>query len=1276
MNEVVLKAVLGADDSGLQKGLKNATESINNFASVSARSFAAAGEVSKRFGDQLAGALAAARLQSDRLTASTAEQRISIDALGISYAKLSAADREQIGLIAEQIAVNEELSATMAASAAEIAKEAAVTASLDSALAAARLQFQKLTAATAEEKAALDTLGVSLQTLSAEQRAQVSLIAEQTAANEALATSQEAASAAASGFFSRIGGLPGVVLATTAAIVELTSVTADFQQLTQRVQANTGISDGNLQGMRENIISLGKESGASFEQLAGGYQRVVDYGFQGADATTVLTVAMKGAVATGASVESMAAAVAGALHNYNMSADEASHVTDTLMIAARRGRSTFGEFTEAIAPALATARAYGVGIGETASLISAMTEHQITASRAVTSYSALIRAIANPTKATREAAAALGHEYGVNLTRDIGAAALSHKGLVAILTDVNRATQGHIDRIKALFPEVRAQSAAITALSIGQKDFKDNLSATSDTMSGKLTPSQDGYNKALGDYNVQFGRVKNSMQAIAISAGNTLLPALTSLSKGFADLSDGQQKFIFATGTLVAGTILIKIASQITGIVTAARAAWAAIMGPVGIVAALAYLAYLSGTSIADGMNKHSDALIADAGKTALQHTKDNIAAINQVKKDLSAAFETPSGPKGSLIETFTPQDRSRHLMHAQNTIDDLGILPGVSWTDVNAGTYKSVLAQLDAAKVKNEKFEKALQIQHDAAAKRRPKLVAPGKPKAPGVHTGDHGPGADDTLAKYRQGLKDAAAAAKEAARETKQHAREVASAYKELFNTIKPRELDKFEVRAFNLNDKLGGFLDVIGDPKHITQAGKDAWAATQQALRTNHEQSLAYDQKLRDERAKAAAMAHKRAVAPIVAGEKQVSDFMAHETARHMKLVNKQDPDAAAPAMDTRHQLAERWWKKPFEELSAGHQLAITSAAQLVDADSALNAANKATAKSAHEAARVAARETVKTAKEQVKAYDQVAKGLAELAAKYDVFAGKQNRFQDVVTRLGVDPAQVEALRPQIQQVADAEKFLDELEKHRKKLQEITKDVQGPFTHAFEQAFSRGRLSAKGFLRDLEIDFRQTLRKLAAEAASAAIAKVIMKALGTLGGKAGDFFNADKLKTQAEKASLALGVASLALKTASGTMLANALAAAAAITASAAALAAATAAAGGGGDSGSAGSGTGSGLGGTLGSVVGTVLGSIFHFAEGSWEVPGGGYRDSVPAMLTPGEMVVPRDRAQAIRNGDTGGDTHFHGPVTFNDQADVRRIRAVTTQQRQMKLRLGT
>ena len=79
-----------------------------------------------------------------------------------------------------------------------------------------------------------------------------------------------------------------------------------------------------------------------------------------------------------------------------------------------------------------------------------------------------------------------------------------------------------------------------------------------------------------------------------------------------------------------------------------------------------------------------------------------------------------------------------------------------------------------------------------------------------------------------------------------------------------------------------------------------------------------------------------------------------------------------------------------------------------------------------------------------------------------------------------------------------------------------------------------------------------------------------------------------------------------------------------------------------------------------------VMGPALGalafaSVIAFADGTDAVPGNGKGYKIPAMLEPGEGVVPGGVMDGLRNmarsGNMGGGTHLHAHVnpTYNLQA---------------------
>jgi hypothetical protein len=80
--------------------------------------------------------------------------------------------------------------------------------------------------------------------------------------------------------------------------------------------------------------------------------------------------------------------------------------------------------------------------------------------------------------------------------------------------------------------------------------------------------------------------------------------------------------------------------------------------------------------------------------------------------------------------------------------------------------------------------------------------------------------------------------------------------------------------------------------------------------------------------------------------------------------------------------------------------------------------------------------------------------------------------------------------------------------------------------------------------------------------------------------------------------------------------------------------------------------------------IGGIFGLSRGGVVPAVAGGWSLPGFG-SDTVPAMLTPGEMVLPAHISEGLQNmiGEGGGagagdlHMHFHGPA---DRASMTRF----------------
>ena len=224
-------------------------------------------------------------------------------------------------------------------------------------------------------------------------------------------------------------------LGNTAAIITLVAAgamttAAGLDYMLAHTAANAGLSNDELQQMREAVLSLGKETGQSFEGLAQGYMKIHNFGFQGAEAINVLTVANKSAIGTGADVADTAEVLAKALHEYGMNASQAAEAMNTMHLMSQRGNMTLEQFDSAMGQAIGVAANLGVSLADVSAAEAALTQHGFDAAEGATQLKSIMEHIVNPIGDTEKKIIALSKASGVDISRRLHQGGVAGKRLV------------------------------------------------------------------------------------------------------------------------------------------------------------------------------------------------------------------------------------------------------------------------------------------------------------------------------------------------------------------------------------------------------------------------------------------------------------------------------------------------------------------------------------------------------------------------------------------------------------------------------------------------------------------------------------------------------------------------------------------------------------------------------------------------------------------------------------------------------------------------------
>jgi len=320
--------------------------------------------------------------------------------------------------------------------------------------------------------------------------------------------------------FGAIGAvaLGGVVVASLKAA-------SNFQSMTQSIANNTTMGQGGLDQMRASILRLGNDSNAPLDQLGQGYMRATNLGYGAADATQILTAAMKSAASTNSNTADTTNTLASVMHEFNLQGSAAAKTMDILHLASAQGNTTLEQFTTGGNKAIAMAANLGVPLNQVTAALSAMTRHGSIENASTTIVGALSK-IVNPAKAAQKELASLTLKTGIDLLGDFTPAGLKAKGLTGILADLKAATNGNAQEIFKLIPALRGGQAAMILTGNGAKDYSGIL-ASLNGVTAKSGITARAYAATQKTASFQFGELRNKVQILAIALGTQLLPYAT-----------------------------------------------------------------------------------------------------------------------------------------------------------------------------------------------------------------------------------------------------------------------------------------------------------------------------------------------------------------------------------------------------------------------------------------------------------------------------------------------------------------------------------------------------------------------------------------------------------------------------------------------------------------------------------------------------------------------------------------------------------------------------
>ena len=308
-----------------------------------------------------------------------------------------------------------------------------------------------------------------------------------------------------SGLLDKFALLSAPILAVATAGFKLNS---DFTNGLAKVSTLVDTTVVSMDKIKEEIRSVSDETGAGVADLSESVYQAIS---AGVDAGHAVSFVKDMTIAAKAGFTDTTTAVNGVttvLNAYGKSAEEASHITDQMLLAQNFGKTSFGEMAQSMGNVIPIASQLNVTTQELFGSIAVLTKNGIATSEAITGLKAAYSNILKPSSEAAKLAQSLGLEFN--------AAHLQSVGWVKFLDEVKRATGGDAEQMAQLFSSVEGLNSILVLTGKGAGDFDkvmkqmaDSAGMTQESYEKMLTPSEQ--------MQIAMNQLKNAGMDLAVS---------------------------------------------------------------------------------------------------------------------------------------------------------------------------------------------------------------------------------------------------------------------------------------------------------------------------------------------------------------------------------------------------------------------------------------------------------------------------------------------------------------------------------------------------------------------------------------------------------------------------------------------------------------------------------------------------------------------------------------------------------------------------------------
>ena len=320
----------------------------------------------------------------------------------------------------------------------------------------------------------------------------------------------------------------GIGKAIASAVSSSISSGSEFQTSLAKLGTVADTSQKSISSFSSEIRTMSDEMGISQSALAESAYSVISATGDTANALDLVAQSVKLAKAGFTDTDSATSVLTATMNAYCMSAEDAEHISDSLITTQNLGVTTVADLSSNMGRAIATASAYGVSLENLESAYIATTKGGISTAESTTYLSSMLSELGD---SGSDVSAILQEKTGQSFSELMESGTSLGDVLGTLMDSVDGDSAAFIN----LWSSQEAGKAANAVVNQGIETFNANL----ETLQNTTGTTEDAYNQMMDTFESNSAVLKTNLQNIGIEFFNNIYPALDSCIQKAKEFVEG-----------------------------------------------------------------------------------------------------------------------------------------------------------------------------------------------------------------------------------------------------------------------------------------------------------------------------------------------------------------------------------------------------------------------------------------------------------------------------------------------------------------------------------------------------------------------------------------------------------------------------------------------------------------------------------------------------------------------------------------------------------------